>query len=123
MVPENQVSSVDEKIAFQEMPKNDVCVQLCLELLTNDLATALHQQHPLELVNRISGLQILLMIEAYESLQQNLRREREAHVADQAGEHVEVLDDVLNHWLQALRSIYERSASRDQPIKVEPVAS
>ena len=90
------------------MAENDIGMQLTMDLLTNDLATALHQQNPLESGNRVSGLQILLMIEAYESLQQRIGEEQ-GHVTEDGGEHV---SDVLDHWLQALRSIYERSISR-----------
>lgn len=107
MIRDCKAASVHE--ADQTVPENEIGVQLCMDLLTNDLATALQRQHPLEPGNRVSGLQILLMIEAYESLQQKLRQTQHAHVMEHEEEHVSVVDDVLDHWLQALRSIYERS--------------
>lgn len=92
---------------------NDITMQLCMDLLTNDLANALYRQHPAEQGNRASGLQILLMIEAYEALQQKIRQEQQSHVTDDVAKHVRAADDALDHWLQALRSIYERSISRN----------
>lgn len=92
--------------ADQTMTETDeIGMQLCMDLLTNDLASALQRQHPLEPGNRVSGLQLLLMIEAYESLQQKLRR------MGPDEDHVSAADEALEHWLQALRSIYERSTS------------
>jgi ABC-type thiamine transport system ATPase subunit len=83
-----------------------------MDLLTNDLATALYRQHPAESGNRVSGLQILLMIEAYEALQQQLREEMlSSHVTGFSEEHAKTVESTLNHWLQALRSIYEHSLS------------
>ena len=73
--------------------------------------------------NRVSGLQILLMIEAYEALQQQLREEMlSSHVPDFSEEHVKTVESTLNHWLQALRSIYELSLSRDSGGLDDPVA-
>ena len=105
-------SGVHEICPDQTTLKNEIGMELAMDLLTNDLATALRRQHPLEPGNRASGLQILLMIEAYESLQQKVEQER-AHETEHGGEHV---SDVLDHWLQALRSIYERliSTAADQ---------
>ena len=102
-------SGVHEETSDLTIPENDIGFQLCMDLLTNNLATALQRQHPLEPGSRVSGLQILLMIEAYESLQQKLNQEQD-HVTERGGEHV---SDVLDHWLHALRSIYEQSVSRD----------
>jgi hypothetical protein len=114
-----QDSGVREEIPDLTNPENDIGFQLCMDLLTNNLATALQRQHPLEPGNRVSGLQILLMIEAYESLQQKLKQEG-AHVTEDGEEHV---SDVLDHWLHALRSIYERSVSRDGKHRTDSVAS
>ncbi|KAG0645451.1 hypothetical protein D0Z07_8627 [Hyphodiscus hymeniophilus] len=108
-----QGSNIHDDILDLTMPESDIGMQLTMDLLTNDLATVLHREHPLELGNRASGLQILLMIEAYESLQQKLRQEP-AHVTGQEEEHV---SDVMDHWLHALRSVYQKSisgAGRDQ---------
>jgi hypothetical protein len=108
MTRDCQVSSTQE--GFPD--SNTVGMQLCMDLLTNDLATALYRQHPAESGNRVSGLQILLMIEAYEALQQQLREEMlSSHVTGFSEEHAKTVESTLNHWLQALRSIYEHSLS------------
>jgi hypothetical protein len=108
MIRDSQISIIPDP----SMPDNDVSMQLCMDLLTNDLTTALGQQNPTEPRNTASGLKILLMIEAYESLQQKLRQEQWSQVPADSAEHVGIVEDILDHWLQALRSVYERSVSR-----------
>jgi hypothetical protein len=112
-VQDSQNSTTQEALSNPTKLDNDISMQLCMDLLTNDLATALYRQHPAEPGNRASGLQILLMIEAYEALQGKIRQEEQSHVTDDAAKHMRAADDALDHWLQALRSIYERSVSRD----------
>jgi hypothetical protein len=85
-----------------------VGLQIYLNLLTEELATAFFQQHPTEHTDRTSALQILLMIEAYESIQQRVRQELFKHrVAGDEIDHVRSLDRILNHWLQALYALYD----------------
>ena len=89
---------------------NTVGMQLCMDLLANDLSAALSRQHPAKSKNKIPGLQVLLMIEAYESLQRRLRQEMfNSRVMDFSEEQLKTVDNTLDHWLQALRSIYECS--------------
>jgi hypothetical protein len=124
IIQDCQTSSIQEDFPDPTVAGNTVGMQLCMDLLTNDLATALYRQHPAEGGNRVSGLQILLMIEAYETLQQRLREEvLSSEVRDISEEHVKDVDSSLDHWLQALRSIYERSLSRDRGNLREPVPS
>lgn len=85
-----------------------------MDLLTNELATALFKQHPSENQDRASGLQVLLMIEAYETLQQHVRKEiHDAAVAGQeVDDHVRNMEAILDRWLESLYAIYESSEKR-----------
>lgn len=112
MIQDCQISNSQDGLLGSTMSENNIGMQLCMDLLTNDLVTALHRHHPAETGYRVSGLQILLMIEAYEALQQQLREEIfGCHVTDLQAEDVKAVESTLDHWLQALRSIYERSLS------------
>lgn len=90
---------------------DDIALQMVSELLTNELCSALFKHHPREKGDRASSLQILLMIEAYENLQQQVRRDGyESHLARHAGDgHVEEVDGILDHWLDVLYAMYDRS--------------
>lgn len=85
-----------------------------MDLLTNELATALFKQHPSENHDRASGLQVLLMIEAYETLQQHVRKEiQEAAVAGkEVDDHVRNMEAILDRWLESLYAIYDSSEKR-----------
>ncbi|KAF4628444.1 hypothetical protein G7Y89_g9710 [Cudoniella acicularis] len=91
--------------------EHDIGLQICMNLLTNELASALFRQHPTEKEDRASGLQILLMIEAYEAMQQQIRRELyNSHVTGHGMDsHVRYVDGILDHWLDALYAVYDRS--------------
>jgi hypothetical protein len=92
---------------------NDIGLKICVDLLTNELATSLFRHHPAETEDRASGLQILLMIEAYEAVQQHVRKQLfAAHVTGSKMEHLESVDKILDHWLQVLYSVYDRSQER-----------
>jgi hypothetical protein len=84
----------------------DVGLQICLNLLTNELATAVFQQHTTKSENGASALQIWFMIEAYESIQHHLRQKCR-------DDQVKSVEAVLNHWLEALYSLYERSRAEE----------
>ncbi|CAG8981764.1 hypothetical protein HYALB_00004706 [Hymenoscyphus albidus] len=93
---------------------DEIGLGICMSLLTNELATALFKQHPSENQDQASGLQILLMIEAYETLRQHVRKE--VQDADIAGEevdsHVRNIEGILDRWLESLYSIYGSSTDR-----------
>ncbi|PQE24402.1 mating-type switching swi10 protein [Rutstroemia sp. NJR-2017a BVV2] len=90
------------KILEESSPvEQDVGLQICSDLLTSKLRTALHRQDLND--KKLSGLQILLMIEAYESVREQLREDyqRDRHVTD--------TEAVLDNWIEALYTIYEES--------------
>lgn len=104
----SEVSEV-ENITPPKSPTKDenIGFQICLDLLTNELATALYKQHPAEGLEKASGLQILLMIEAYEAVQQQIRQD--PHVSVHAAH-------MMDNWLMALYKLYdERIASKIAP--------
>ncbi|KAF7856032.1 hypothetical protein EAF04_009988 [Stromatinia cepivora] len=79
----------------------DISLQICSDLLTSKLTTTLRQSHATEQENKVSSLEILLMIEAYESIRKELRSNpRDLHVTSAAA-------TALDQWIQALYTIYE----------------
>ncbi|CAD6448265.1 77a287eb-6109-47f4-a712-2df6f4306c0e [Sclerotinia trifoliorum] len=79
----------------------DISLQICSDLLTSKLTATLHQNHTTEQGNRVSSLEILLMIEAYESIRKELRSDpRDLHVTFAA-------ETALDQWIKALYTIYE----------------
>jgi hypothetical protein len=87
----------------------DVGFQICMDLLTSKLATALVKQHPVDHAEKASELQILLMIEAYESIKNNLQ---------QADDHVTPAEEALEYWIEALYRIYDQTRTKANP-KIE----
>lgn len=91
---------------------NNIGMKICADLLTNELATVLFRHHPAENQDRASGLQILLMIEAYENVLQHVRKQLcDARVAGKEinDRPVREVEKILDHWLQVLYSVYDRS--------------
>ncbi|CZT10909.1 uncharacterized protein RAG0_15227 [Rhynchosporium agropyri] len=93
----------------------DIVLKICIELLTNALAAELLRHHATPKLteagtkDRATGLQILLMIEAYETVQQQVRRMLyDKHVTGKQFEHVRDAERILEHWLQALYTVYDR---------------
>ncbi|KAG9228756.1 hypothetical protein BJ875DRAFT_346205, partial [Amylocarpus encephaloides] len=88
---------------------NEIGLGICMDLLTNELASTLLKQNPTAIDDRASGLQILLMIEAYETLQQHIRKE--LHATSVRGEevdgHLKDIDLILDQWLDSLYAIYD----------------
>jgi len=86
---------------------NDVGLQICFDLLTDELCKACFRRHPREESYRASKLQILLMIEAYETVLAKCRR-RMSEVGNIGGEtsNLQDAEQALNHWLDSLYSIY-----------------
>ncbi|POS86667.1 hypothetical protein EPUL_001101 [Erysiphe pulchra] len=86
---------------------SDIGLQICVDLLTNELASILFRHHPVEDNDRASELQILLMIEAYETIQKQIHEKAmEPHVTVR---HVRYLEQLLDNWLDVLYDLYERS--------------
>jgi len=127
--PTSQISPLSGKFSFTKSEKseepetvenptprpdvqdNDVGFQICLDLLTNELATGLFKQHPSEELEKASGLQILLMIEAYEAVKQQLCQS--PHVTDQT-------EQMLDNWLAALYTLYDgRTSTHSSSFKSE----
>jgi hypothetical protein len=93
---------------------NEIGLGICMNLLTNELASTLLKQSSTAQDDRASGLQILLMIEAYETLQQHIRKE--LHEAFLRGEeidsHEKDIELILDQWLDALYAVYDRAQAR-----------
>jgi hypothetical protein len=97
------------KAAFDD----DIGLKICVDLLTNELANAFFRHHPAEREDRASGLQILLMIEAYETVQQHARQHLcDPHVTEETKDQVNSVDRILNCWLEVLYSVYDLSQER-----------
>ncbi|KAH6720853.1 hypothetical protein BKA61DRAFT_595676 [Leptodontidium sp. MPI-SDFR-AT-0119] len=100
-------------------PETDIGLKICTELLTHELATALLRRHPSSTststpTDRASGLQILLMIEAYETVQSQVRRMLyDTHVTGKRFGHVRDAERILEHWLQALYAVYDREQEEE----------
>jgi hypothetical protein len=92
---------------------DDIALKICVDLLTNELATALFRHHPAEREDRASGLQILLMIEAYEAVQQHVRQKLcDPQVTEETKDQVKSVDLILKYWLKVLYSVYDQSQER-----------
>jgi hypothetical protein len=93
-------------VEARELPtssqENDIGFRICLDLLTNELATALFKKHPADGLEKASRLQILLMIEAYEAVQERIRQDSHPN------SHMSTM---LDNWLAALYSLYDESPS------------
>ncbi|CAD6504549.1 BgTH12-00058 [Blumeria graminis f. sp. triticale] len=85
----------------------DIGLKICVDLLTNELASILFRHHPIEESDRASELQILLMIEAYETIQKQIH-EKSMGPNVTAG-HIRELEQLLDHWLDVLYNLYGRS--------------
>lgn len=93
---------------------DDIGLKICVDLLTNELASQLFRQHPAEREDRASGLQILLMIEAYETVQQHVRQKLcDPHVSQEMKDHVRSVDRILKYWLKVLYSVYDQSQEKN----------
>ncbi|PBP27597.1 hypothetical protein BUE80_DR001479 [Diplocarpon rosae] len=91
-------------------PPSDRADHIGLKICTELLTTELLRQQP----DRASGLQILLMIEAYETVQRHLRKMLyDFHVTGKHVGHVKVAEGILDHWLQAPDVVYDRSQAEE----------
>ena len=89
---------------------NDMALKICMDLLTKELSTAFTKQGTLHSDQRASGLQVLLMIEAYETVQQHLRQKRySSNLMAEEDNQVQDVERILEYWLQVLYSVYDRS--------------
>ncbi|TVY32692.1 hypothetical protein LSUB1_G007352 [Lachnellula subtilissima] len=105
--PDSQAWNADADAVPE--PDNDIALQMCTTLLSNELATVLSKQHPREQQDRTSGLQILLMIEAYEAMQQQVRQDLyESQFTGQTCQ-LKGLDSILDHWVDTLYAMYEQT--------------
>ncbi|KAE9366952.1 hypothetical protein N431DRAFT_350646 [Stipitochalara longipes BDJ] len=104
-----------EQISFHPtVCSDDIGLNICVDLLTNELATALFRQHPTEGQDRASGLQILLMIEAYKTIQKNVRQQLcDPQITQEMRDHVNSVDKLLRSWLKVLYSVYDQSQERN----------
>ncbi|MAD87876.1 MAG: hypothetical protein CL912_33360 [Deltaproteobacteria bacterium] len=112
----HDISDEDDELSLPTSPTidNDIGLKICTELLTNELATALLRHHPAEMKDRASGLQILLMIEAYETVQSQVRRMLyDARVTGKQFGHVREAERILEHWLKALYAVYDREQEEE----------
>ncbi|KAK3318773.1 hypothetical protein B0H66DRAFT_533285 [Apodospora peruviana] len=96
-----------------ELPRSSsdyVGLQICSELLTDELIKTFVRQHPDEKHGRASKLQVMLLIEAYEAMLDNCRREllktEDGADADRR-RHVRDAVRILDHWLDSLYVIYD----------------
>jgi hypothetical protein len=102
---------------------DEIGLGICMNLLTDELATALFKQYPSEHEDRASSLQIRLMIEAYETLQEHVRQELyDAFVnGEELDRHVQEIEAILERWLDSLYVVYENSQKKDAFEAIEEV--
>ena len=97
-----------------------VGLQICSELLTDELLKTFFRQHPNEKRGRASKLQVLLLIEAYEAMLDNCRKEllnvplrsdsvEKQRERGQRRKHVRDAVRILDHWLDSLYVIYDEA--------------
>ncbi|KAK0742425.1 hypothetical protein B0T21DRAFT_361343 [Apiosordaria backusii] len=86
---------------------DNLSLQICLDLLTRDLASALASR-PSRTNSETSALQVWVMIEAYERLRDQLSN------AGLGCEEYGALESMLNLWLRALYSIHDNITGGDQ---------
>ncbi|KAL2015768.1 hypothetical protein VTK56DRAFT_4859 [Thermocarpiscus australiensis] len=100
-------------------------LQICTELLTDELAKVFCLQRQgaaargeiLRVGRRVSKLQVLLMIEAYEAMLEGCRWEMAAPHArsdggkegERASSHMRDAVEILKHWLDSLYGIYDEA--------------
>lgn len=112
----HEQSVVDPMAIFDD----DIGLKICVDLLTNELASQLFRQHPAEREDRASGLQILLMIEAYETIQKTIKQKLcDREMSTEMKDHVRSVDKILKYWLKVLYSVYDQSQEKHFPKKVE----
>lgn len=112
--PQGFENEEESNAIAEENGQPDVGFQICMDLLMSELAAGLSEKHPTEKSNRVPGLQILLMIEAYESVQQQIRQEiQDAHVTGARLDEVKALEKTLDNWLGALDALYNRFKSSE----------
>ncbi|KAK4198581.1 hypothetical protein QBC40DRAFT_90589 [Triangularia verruculosa] len=95
-----------QRLAHTPAPDN-LSLQICLDLLTRDLASALGSR-PSRTNSETSALQIWVMIEAYERLRDQLSS------AGLGCEEYGAMESMLNLWLRALYSIHDNLTGSDQ---------
>ncbi|KAG9239832.1 hypothetical protein BJ878DRAFT_530591 [Calycina marina] len=102
-----------ESVSITRQDQHNIGLRICLEMLTNELATALFKNHPIESSNRASGLQIMLMIEAYESVQQKLRQNIH-HLRTESHDpgHMMAAEAMLDTWIDSLYALHEQFEAR-----------
>lgn len=102
----------EEYEVVRDNGQKDLGFQICMDLLSRELAAGFSKKNPAKSLDRASGLQILLMIEAYEAVQQQIRQEiRETHVTGAKVEEMKTFERTLDNWLGALYALYDRSES------------
>jgi hypothetical protein len=108
----NPYLMVNEADCSRSALDHNIGLKICVDLLTNELATALFRQHPAESEDRASGLQILLLIEAFEGIQRQARQRRHNLHRQTADHYVEEMENILNHWLEVLYLVYDQSQEK-----------
>ncbi|KAK4180247.1 hypothetical protein QBC36DRAFT_36776 [Triangularia setosa] len=104
--PEPSPRLPPRRLTHTPAPDN-LSLQICLDLLTRDLASALASR-PSRTNSETSALQIWVMIEAYERLRDQLSN------AGLGCEEYGALESMLNLWLRALYSIHDNLTGGDQ---------
>ncbi|KAH8598372.1 hypothetical protein B0O99DRAFT_614980 [Bisporella sp. PMI_857] len=95
------MSNGDSKFSDSTYLENNIGLQICLDLLTCELAAAFFQQHPLEHQIRASKFQIQLLIEGYEVLLWQLQ-----HMG-LSEEDLGATEKMFCYWLEVLYYLYD----------------
>jgi hypothetical protein len=86
---------------------DDLSMQLCLELLTRELSTAL-DHHSQRAGSSTSALQVLMMIEAYERLRNQVVAEAERQPFGRGVQEATQMGAIFDVWLRSLYAVHDR---------------
>jgi hypothetical protein len=103
---ESRAPFTQSQMSLGNGPDN-LSLQLCLELLTRELSTALGS-HSQRTGSSTSALQVLMMIEAYERLRNQIVAEAERQPFGRGVEEARQMEAMFDMWLKSLYTVHDR---------------
>ncbi|EHA48365.1 hypothetical protein MGG_14639 [Pyricularia oryzae 70-15] len=91
--------------------QTSIGLQICLELLTRELSSTIHERASRSSSTTQSQLQVWVMIEAYERLREQLVSEQSMRLSPDDSRAAETM---INTWLRALCAIHESLTKRQR---------
>jgi hypothetical protein len=103
----SQASNTTRSPARGQPTHGSPSFQLCLELLGRELSTAVGHQHH-RTGSSTSALQVLLMIEAYERLRDQLIAEAQRQPFGRGMQDARQVEAMFDMWLRSLYAVHDR---------------